>query len=335
MLSYTYQSLYFSEYKNIGAENFHNLLDLYVEILVIGLPALIRGGLLKEYLSIDEDTSIVRGKIDINASIKQNTLVNKKLVVLYDSFSENILLNQIIKSTILRLITSKKVPQTKRRKLFGFLPYFQDVSNIELNSTLWKKIQYNRHNMRYQFLITICQFLYQELLLSEGNLVHQKSIMDEQKLSSIYEKFVYSFYQRETDYKVSHPQIPWNLNNGFSDALPAMQTDIVLKKDNKTLIIDTKYYRENMAARYEGGAKKQKSNNLYQIFTYVNNWNPKENEIVGGMLLYAKTTSNEQPNHHYQINGNRISVLTLDLNQDFTAIKTDLLKYADEYFMLN
>ncbi|WHT49791.1 hypothetical protein QNH10_10235 [Sporosarcina thermotolerans] len=43
--------------------------------------------------------------------------------------------------------------------------------------------------------------------------------------------------------------------------------------------------------RFEGGAAKQKSGNLYQIFTYINNWKKEPDETVAGMLLYAKTTS--------------------------------------------
>lgn len=333
MLSYAYQTLSFSEYRNIGSESFENIRDLYSEILVIGLPVLIRGGLIKDYIRVDERTTVIRGKIDINSSIKQNALVDKKLVVIYDEFSEDVLLNQILKATLVYLSRFNQIDKIKRRKFLGFLPYFHDVTDVELNLNLWKKVQYNQKNIRYQFLIDICRFLYEELLIAEGELANHQSLQDKQRLASLYEKFVFAFYQKETKYKVSHPQIPWNVDNGFTEALPLMQTDIVLQYQNKTLIIDTKFYSENMAMKFEGGAAKQKSGNLYQIFTYVNNWQPAENEMVGGMLLYAKTISDEQPSHYYEINGNKISVLNLDLNQNFESIRTELIKYADDYFI--
>lgn len=62
------------------------------------------------------------------------------------------------------------------------------------------------------------------------------------------------------------------------------------------------------------------SNNLYQIFTYVKN---KEKELenvsheVSGLLLYAKTDKEIQPNGNYKMSGNSICVKTLDLDQDF------------------
>lgn len=38
-----------------------------------------------------------------------------------------------------------------------------------------------------------------------------------------------------------------------------MQTDLVLQKDKKTLIVDAKFYSENMVARFEGGLKSKNS----------------------------------------------------------------------------
>ncbi|GGH80446.1 5-methylcytosine-specific restriction enzyme subunit McrC [Pullulanibacillus pueri] len=333
MLSYAYQTLNLSEYKHIGVEKFESAKDLYAEILSIGIPVLIRGGLIREYVSVEESSTVIKGKIDINSSIKTNALVDKKLVVKYDEFSEDILLNQIIKATLVFLSHSAKIKQKKRRLFYGFLPYFSGVSDIELNLQRWKNVQYNRQNIRYQFVIDVSRYLFEELLLDESSTSQfMKQVQDEQRLAALYEKFIFSFFKRETNYCVSRPQIQWKVDDEFTEALPIMQTDLVLQKGNKTLIVDTKFYSENMVSRFEGGALKQKSSNLYQIFTYLNNWNKKSNEIVGGMLLYARTTVLNQPNHTYNIKGNQIFVLSLDLNQDFNGIKKDLFAYALQFF---
>lgn len=243
------------------------------------------------------------------------------------------LLNQILKATIRYLSRTSGVSKTNRKFFFGLLPYFAEVADIELDLVLWKQVRYNRQNIRYQFLIDICRYFFEELLLDESSEEWWlREVEDEQRLSALYEKFVFAFYKRETDYKVTHPQISWISTDGFIDALPVMQTDIVLSDGAKVLIIDTKFYSENMTRRFLGGNVKQKSDNLYQIFTYVNNWIPKEGEEVGGMLLYAKTTDEEQPNHHYELNGNQISVVTLDLNQEFDKIKLELLSHTYLFF---
>lgn len=334
MLSYAYQTLSLSEYKQIGTENFENVQELYAEILSVGIPVLLRGGLNKDYISVEETSNVIKGKIDINSTIKKNTLVNKKVSVIYDKFSGNILLNQIIKATLVYLSHSNKINRKMRRLFYGFLPYFTEVSDVALDLKLWRNVRYNRQNIRYQFIVDVCRYLYEQLLLDENSTSQiMKEIQDEQRLSSLYEKFIYAFFKRETKYNVSRSQIQWDVDDGFTEALPIMQTDLILQKDNKTLIVDAKFYSENMVARFEGGAAKQKSSNLYQIFTYINNWKKGADETVAGMLLYAKTTALNQPNHIYHIKGNQIFVVSLDLQQDFIGIKKNLLSHADQFFI--
>lgn len=333
MIAYAYRTLSLSEYKKIGAENFENLEDLYSEILSLGIPKLIRSGLMKDYINIEENSNVIKGKININSTIKKNSLINKKIVVTYDDYSENILINQIIKATVIRLSHSRKLCKKKRKLFRSLLPYFSEVSNIQLDLKFWEKIKYNRQNIRYQFVIDICKYLHTQLLFDgDSSSQNIREIHDEQKLSSLYEKFIFEFFKKETDYDVSRPQIKWHIDNEFSDALPIMKTDVVLKKEKKTLIIDTKFYSESMVSRFGDGIRNQKSSNLYQIFSYVNNWSEKPGEIVAGMLLYVKTTSLNQPNHTYHIKGNQFFVLSLDLNQDFKGIKKELLEFANRFF---
>lgn len=333
MLSYAYQTLHLAEYKQMGTEEFDNVKDLYAEILSIGIPVLIRAGLSKDYIRVEETSNVIRGKMDINATIKKNALVNKKISVVYDEFSEDIIMNQIIKATLVRLSRSNQLDHKKRRLFYGLLPYFDEVSDVRLDLNLWKNIRYNRQNIRYQFIIDVCRYLYEQVLLDESSTSHiGKEVKDEQQLASLYEKFVYAFFKRETNYAVSRPQITWDVDDGFTDALPIMQTDLVLKQDKKTLIVDTKFYSNSMVARFEGGTEKQLSSNLYQIFSYINNWKRAEDEILAGILLYAKTSALKQPNHSYQIKGDHIFVKSLDLQQDFPGIKEDLLAYAEQFF---
>ena len=104
-----------------------------------------------------------------------------------------------------------------------------------------------------------------------------------------------------------------------------MQSDVYLEYENKILIIDAKYYSHTTQSYWNSNTIH--SSNLYQIFTYVKN---KESELKGndysvsGMLLYARTSLTIQPDNDYLMSGNKISVKTLDLNQDFAMIKKQL-----------
>ena len=117
--------------------------------------------------------------------------------------------------------------------------------------------------------------------------------------------------------------------------LPVMQTDIMLSCGSRVLIIDAKYYAHTTQTQYD--IHTLHSANLYQIFTYVKN---KEAELQGkphevsGILLYARTDEAFQPDNVYHMSGNKITVKTLDLNQEFPSIATQLNSIAQEHFTL-
>jgi 5-methylcytosine-specific restriction enzyme subunit McrC len=146
-------------------------------------------------------------------------------------------------------------------------------------------------------------------------------------MNRLYEKFILEYYAKECpQVTATASQIPWALDDGIGTMLPVMQSDIMLTKGSKVLIIDAKYIHAYHAdVQYD--VHTLHSGNLYQIFTYVKN---KDTEFgdqphkVSGMLLYAATDEAIQPDNSYQMSGNKISVKTLDLNRDFSEIAAQL-----------
>jgi len=53
---------------------------------------------------------------------------------------------------------------------------------------------------------------------------------------------------------------------------------------------------------------------------------------ISRMLLYARTTSEIQPDSDYVMSGNKMGVKTSDLNYDFEVIKKQLDGIANGYF---
>ena len=110
--------------------------------------------------------------------------------------------------------------------------------------------------------------------------------------------------------------------------LPKMQTDITLKKGEKTLIIDAKYYGRSLAKYYDKSTLR--SAHLYQIFAYVKNYDTQNTGNVSGLLLYAKTENEIFPDMEpVTISGNKIGAYTLDLNVDFKHIAKQLDRIAE------
>ena len=112
--------------------------------------------------------------------------------------------------------------------------------------------------------------------------------------------------------------------------LPIMQTDILLTMEERTLIIDTKYYTQSMQKQYDKVTIH--SNNLYQINTYVTEYDKEHKGNVDGMLLYAKTQEEIVPDDSIKKkDGNIIYFKTLDLNIDFDSIKKRLDSFVCSY----
>ena len=73
------------------------------------------------------------------------------------------------------------------------------------------------------------------------------------------------------------------------------------------------------------------SKNLYQIFTYAKNKAAAGGD-VSGMLLYARTNEEIQPDNVYQMHGSQISVKTLDLNLPFAEIADQMDGIVESHF---
>ena len=330
MLSYAFQSLNENAYKKIQTEDFENVAELFSEILIVGVSAQIKQGLVRDYIDITETTSSIRGKINISESINNQSFIKKQLNCTYDEFSPNCYLNQIIKSTMAILVKSD-ISKMRKKKLKNLLMYFRDVDLIDLKSINWK-IRFDRNNQTYRMLIGVCYLVVNGLINTQksGN-VKLMEFLDDQKMSRLYEKFILNYYKKEhPEIKAHAPQIPWQIDDGIDFLLPKMQTDVTLEYEEKILIIDAKYYGRNLSKHY--GKDIHHTGNIYQIFTYVKN---KQLEMQGndveikGMLLYARTTSEIQPDSDYVMSGNKICVKTLDLNQDFDVIKKQLDDIVD------
>jgi|SRR5699024_2132688 len=331
MLSYAYRSLKIEDTSSFKAESFKNVTDLYTEILIISVSKIVKRGMWKEYRDVQEDSSFVKGKVELKETFSMKNVMKHKIAVRYEILSEDNLFNQIIKSILVKLLTHRGIDGNQQKRLRNILIYFSDVEEIPLSLELWKNLNYTNHNIFYQLPMDICRYLYESLLLREDEEeARNQMIKDEQQLSRLFEKFVFNFYKKETEYRVSSPFIHWEVDDAYNDGLPIMKTDIVLKEGNDTLIIDTKFYQENMRKSYEGGRMKHLPSNIYQLFSYVENYKNKADGKVGGLLLYAKTNASVQPDHSYIIKGKKISIETIDLSEDFAIIRSQLLYMADK-----
>jgi 5-methylcytosine-specific restriction enzyme subunit McrC len=333
MLSYAFQCLKQDGYKNIETEPFDNVQELFAAIIITGVSQLLKRGLGRSYLSKTEPMSALRGKLDITASLKTQSIQRHQLVCCYDEFSVNNDMNRILKTTMTLLVHSD-ISKSRKKALLNLMTFFDNVELLDMRKIQWR-LQYNRNNQAYHMLISICYLVIKGLLQTQTSGTSKlMDYLDEQRMSRLYEKFILEYYRKEHPQIQAHAsQISWQLDDDFCAMLPVMQTDIMLSQGNTILIIDAKYYSHTTQQYHDKHTIH--SSNLYQLFTYVKNKNAEYGNTpheVSGMLLYAKTDEKLHPNQVYRMSGNKLSIQTLDLNCPFQAIAKQLDDIVKDHF---
>ena len=335
MLAYAFQVLREQGYRDVATEEFPNTAELCAAILARGISSQLKRGLGREYVDRIEALSSLRGKIEVTESVKTRTVLRRQMVCSYDEFSVDTHMNRILKATCLLLLRSD-IDKARKKELKRLLVFFSDVSDIDLANVDWH-MRFDRNNQTYRMLMNVCWLVVKGLLQTQADGSSRlMDYLDEQRMSHLYEKFSLEYYRREhPELTANASYIKWQLDDGFDDMLPAMQSDIMLRRGGTVLIIDAKYYGHTMQQQFD--KRTIHSGNLYQIFTYVKN---KEAELaragvphgVSGMLLYAGTDEEVQPEAEYRMSGNRIGVRTLDLDQPFGTICDQLDGIAEDHF---
>ena len=327
MLTYAFQELKQNHFEDIAKEDFERIHDLFAEILYRGVSAQLKQGLYKEYISKGEPLAILRGKLNINGTIQEKLNRRQTIYCEFDELSEDNMYNRILLKTVLTLIKERSLSRKRKNALKSLVPFFCNVQTIECESIRWSKLTFQRSNRSYRMLMNICNFILDGMLLTTESGAYRMPTFSDEHMNRLFERFVLEYFRaHHKDIKANAEKIDWDIDNEreitYTDFLPSMQTDIVLRKGKQALIIDTKYYGKILRSIHE--KESISSGNLYQIYSYVKNMDIDNTGNVTGMLLYAKNEESISKPIDAYFDKNRIIVNTIDLNQEFGKIKEQL-----------
>ncbi len=327
MLAYAFQVLQRDHYRFQAEEDFEHLDALYAAILARAMADLLRRGLARNYITLQEDLAAPHGRIDVPDTLKRQLLRRQRISCQYDAYSENILWNQVLKATAMRLMRSPDVKAKTKEELKRVLGYLGTIDTIKLEDVRWDRLNLPKQYGLYSMLLAVCRMAVQGKLPStDANGKRRAAYADTQAMSALYERFVRAYIaQRFPELHVSAAYIGWALEEDSDTSyLPAMRTDITVEGAKGKLIIDTKFYAHAMQYHYDKAT--QHSGNLYQMLAYVDNAQAVTDLPVSGALLYARTDEAIAPDQRYIIRGKRIYVKTLNLNCEFKSIEAQICK---------
>ncbi len=328
LFCYAWNRLEEGEVVDVAGVESPELADLFAKVLASGVKHLIRRGIDRGYVPVDEELSILRGRVNFQGSMQLFLRRAPRLRCEYDELEHDVLTNQILKATISRIIKVPELDRDLAHELRTLSKYFHDVSEPRLSKPLFRQVQIHRNNAFYDFLIRICEFIYECTLPEAGGERYRFSdiLRDEQKMALVFQDFVRNFFRIEqTQYQVTPLQMRWDATSDDEHLkmLPVMRTDIHLENEDQRKIIDTKYYAEALQVHH--GKSSIRSENLYQIFSYLKNAEAigPEYQNAEGILLYPAVGENLEFGANIQ--GHHIRVHTVNLDQPWQTIRSDLL----------
>jgi len=335
MLCYSFRVLRQKNYSDILTEDFLHVQDMLAAILSKGISQQLKQGLYRSYQTYERQQKSLQGKLN---PFETRKLMARKMQLVdctYDELTEDNEMNRILKASCNALIGSPEVTLKQKTEIKKVLFSMRGISDIQLNSGLWNRLQFHRNNQSYEMLMNICWMIWQNLLPSTAEGKTKFTVFEEEGLPNLYEKFILEYYRKHfPELHANDRAVKWDIPEDTDLSairmLPGMHSDIMLTNNGKTLIIDAKFYRRSVATFMD--KQMIHTANLYQIYAYVKNQDKSRTGNVSGMLLYARTTEHTPPYLSVPIGGNLITVQTLDLNRNFREIAESLDQIAFDHF---
>ena len=107
------------------SENFP-ILEIFIESYVEEVKGILIKGIRSKYIQKEENLKFIKGKIISSLDVKYNIYNKSNIYCLYDEYSNDIIQNQLIKSTLLKLNRISK-SHYNRKNIINLLSYFDSI----------------------------------------------------------------------------------------------------------------------------------------------------------------------------------------------------------------
>lgn len=329
LLLYAWDALEQIDTEAAAPEPETKVLDLLAFVLNNGIDRLLRQGLQRAYISRQETIPGIRGKLDLSATVKADLFRHSRTVCEFDDLSHDVLHNRILKASLRNLLRTDGVDARLREPLRATWHRLHEVAEIPLTYRTFRRVQFDRNNGLYRFLIDVCRLLHNYLIPNErtGQFTFRSFLRDKRRMRVLFERFIRNFYRRHAKgYDVEAEPLRWEQTFGSAQdlaLLPGMRTDVSLRRPGLVLVVDAKFYRETL--QEHRGRATIRSAHLYQLFAYLKNvaMQTADDTEVEGLLIYPLTTYPLDVT--LWIHGHRVRAFTLNLNQHWPEIHADLL----------
>jgi 5-methylcytosine-specific restriction enzyme subunit McrC len=328
LLSYASDILPITGYTSVGVVPTVKVQNLFARLLIDETTSLVRKGLDQGYLEESYSSSIIRGRVDFQDSIRKGSLVRRMVTITVAELTHDVLHNQILKTTLLNLASVKDLDSDLKTQLISISRCLPDVCQIVLSEKIFRQVQLNAHISEYRFILDVCAIVFDSLLPDEasGTYRFRDFLRDERAMARLWEKFLLNFYRRHAvGFQVHSKHMFWNGYSDMSSLLPQLRTDVWLENADKIIIVDAKYYVTTLVRDRSSSRLKLKSEHVNQMFVYMSNakLHASLTKSVSGVLLYPMVDDAVATKE--QLIDFTLLARTIDLRSSWNQIERDLL----------
>ena len=257
-----------------------NLYEIFINMYIQEVRKLLRHGIKSSYVIQNDNLRFYKGKLDVSNHIKNNVVHKERFFMNYDEYLVDRAENRIIKATLQKLVRITQSAENQkeiRQQLTSFemvktsCNYQKDFSKICIDRTMedyitlieWSKV-----------------FLFNKSFTTFSGSLSSRSLLF--PMEKVFEAYVAKNIKKvfcEEGWNVSSQDKGYYLFD--TPKKFALRPDIVVKKNQKTVVMDTKWKRLNNDSRSNYGISQS---DMYQMYAYAKKYGTPE-----VILLYPHT----------------------------------------------
>lgn len=259
------------------------LLEAFVLMFVREVKLLLQRGLRCDYISIESNRNVLKGRLLFNEHLRQNFIHKERFFTASDEFSSNIAPNRLLKTTLLFLANQGFSPRTQSQ-ILALLLYFDEIDEAQNIEADFSACPNSRHFKAYENLLAWCKVFLKHLsFCPSGTKTRADSLLFD--MNVLFESFVAWHLKKaaESNEINVRMQVRKQLTHSAQFAIrPDIVLEFINKHDKQVVIADTKYKRIDCMGDIQHA-------DLYQVLAYLNAFDCKN-----AMLIYPQLESNNQ-----------------------------------------
>lgn len=242
-----------------------NIYEIFINMYLQEVRKLVKKGIKSDYVQQEDNLKFFKGKLQVAKHLRQNMVHKERFYVSYDEYHPNRAENKLLKATLLKLqkITTSAENSKEIRQLLGSFEMVDASTNYQKD---FSKIKLDRNTKDYEMLMQWSKVFLTNKSFStfEGDNKSRALLFPMEKL--------YESYVGKNIRKVLSP-MQWKVHTQhkgqylFDEPTKkfALRPDIVIEKDGKIIVMDTKWKKlVNNEQKHYGISQED----MYQMYAY-------------------------------------------------------------------